>query len=117
MGDDNDSDQLPTSNVPIISSKYTVKERSWRTLWNRSPKHFLGDSSGMYWRERRLREGLYTDGNNVYESSYRYRDGRNGMHRLSTLEQYFDSKSVRDDKPKKEKILRRLRESAPDVVV
>ena len=30
----------------------------------------------MYWRERRLREGLYTDGKNVYEATYRYQDGR-----------------------------------------
>ena len=48
----------------------------------------------MYWRERRLRPGLYTDGQAVYESSYRYSDGRNGMYRKSTLQQYLDSNQV-----------------------
>jgi len=69
----------------------------------------------MYWRERRLRPGLYTDGNTVYESSYRYRDGRNGMRRLSTFQKYLSSRSV--DERQKSKILRRLREDAPDVVL
>lgn len=36
----------------------------------------MTDSSGMYWRERRLPSGLYTDGKTVYEASYRYDDGR-----------------------------------------
>ena len=47
-----------------------------RNMWNFSPKGFLTDSSGMYWRERRLSSGLYTDGKTVFESSYRYDDGR-----------------------------------------
>jgi hypothetical protein len=69
----------------------------------------------MYWRERRLRSGLYTDGSNVYESSYRYRDGRNGMHRVSAFDQYLASKSVGPDQ--KERILKRLKSDAPDVVL
>jgi len=69
----------------------------------------------MYWRERRLRPGLYTDGNTVYESSYRYRDGRNGMHRVSTFDKYLNSQSV--DKSQKQKILKRLKEDTPDVVL
>jgi hypothetical protein len=69
----------------------------------------------MYWRERRLEPGLYTDGASVYESSYRYSDGRNGMHRVSEFQQFLGSKSI---KPKqKENILKRLKEGAPDVVL
>lgn len=69
----------------------------------------------MYWRERRLRPGLYTDGNTVYEASYRYRDGRNGMRRLSTFDKYLSSKSISEKQ--KSKILRRLKEDTPDVVL
>lgn len=69
----------------------------------------------MYWRERRLRPGLYTDGNTVYEASYRYRDGRNGMRRLSPFDKYLSSKAV--DEKQKSKILRRLKEDTPDVVL
>jgi hypothetical protein len=69
----------------------------------------------MYWRERRLRPGLYTDGKSVYETSYRYRDGRNGMHRVSALQQYLESKSVKDEQ--KKNILKRLKEAEPDVVL
>jgi hypothetical protein len=86
-----------------------------RNLWNFSPKHVFSDSSGMYWRERRLRPGMYTDGNMVYETSYRYRDGRNGMHRLSSFDKYLSSKAI--DPSQKINILRRLKEDAPDVVL
>lgn len=77
----------------------------------------------MYWRERRLRDGLYTDGNTVYEASYRYRDGRNGMHKVSSLTQYFNSLNNKsflyDDDPAKikERILKRLKYDTPDVVL
>jgi hypothetical protein len=86
-----------------------------RNLWNRSPKHCLTDSSGMYWRERRLPSGLYTDGNTVYESSYRYRDGRNGMHRRSSYEQFLKSPSI--SIAQKNRIRRRLQHDVPDVVL
>eukprot|EP00531_Pseudo-nitzschia_arenysensis_P004585 CAMPEP_0116126416 /NCGR_PEP_ID=MMETSP0329-20121206/6321_1 /TAXON_ID=697910 /ORGANISM="Pseudo-nitzschia arenysensis, Strain B593" /LENGTH=280 /DNA_ID=CAMNT_0003620499 /DNA_START=79 /DNA_END=921 /DNA_ORIENTATION=- len=103
----------PTS-IPIVTSKYESK-RSIKNLFNFSPKHFFTDSSGAYWRERRLRPGMYTDGETVYESSYRYRDGRNGMHKVSTLKQFLASSSVaRKDK---EGILKKLKEAAPDVVL
>lgn len=69
----------------------------------------------MYWRERRVRPGLYTDGNTVYEASYRYRDGRNGMHRLSTFEKYLKSKAV--NQAQKDRILLRLKEDTPDIVL
>lgn len=69
----------------------------------------------MYWRERRLPSGLYSDGNTVYETSYRYRDGRNGMRRLSTLEQFMNSKTV--DSSFKQKAVRILEKPAPDIVL
>ena len=69
----------------------------------------------MYWRERRLRPGLYTDGVSVYESSYRYSDGRNGMHRVSGFQQFLSSKSVKEEQ--KQKILQRLKEAGPDIVL
>ncbi|KAG7347934.1 hypothetical protein IV203_016639 [Nitzschia inconspicua] len=101
--------------VPIVTSTYEVRERSWKNMWNFSPKHFFTDPSGAYWRERRLQPGLYTDGTSVYESSYRYRDGRNGMHRVSTLQQYLGSRSI--NSKQKEGILKKLRESEPDIVL
>ena len=69
----------------------------------------------MYWRERRLRPGMYTDGVSVYESSYRYRDGRNGMHRLSSFQQFLGSKSISSEE--KEKVIKRLKEDKPDIVL
>lgn len=86
-----------------------------RTLWNFSPKHFLTDSSGAYWRERRLPGGLYTDGNTVYESCYRYRDGRNGMRRIATYDQFMDSPAV--DPVLKENAKKNVNKPAPDIVL
>lgn len=74
-----------------IEVEYTVKERSWKTLWNFSPKSFFTDRSGMYWRQRRLSPGIYTDGEKVYETSYHYAEGRNGMKLISrNLNEYFE---------------------------
>lgn len=69
----------------------------------------------MYWRERRARPGLYTDGNAVYEASYRYRDGRNGMHRLSTFQKFLASKGI--NQKQKDTITKRLKEDTPDLVL
>jgi hypothetical protein len=87
----------------------------YRTLWNFSPRNFIGDSSGMYWRERRVRPGLYTDGETVYEATYRYRDGRNGMRYRSNLAQWLGSRSV--DENLKEKLVKRMEEKVPDLVL
>ena len=69
----------------------------------------------MYWRERRLRPGLYTDGDAVFEASYRYRDGRNGMVRKSTLAQFLASPQV--PTKQKERIVQRLETDTPDLVL
>lgn len=104
-----------TTNVPIVTTKYEARERSLKNLYNFSMKHFFTDSSGAYWRERRIRPGMYTDGESVYESSYRYRDGRNGMHKIGSLKQFLASSAV--DSKDKEKILKSLKQAAPDVVL
>lgn len=71
---------------PLIEPQYEIKKRSVLNLWNFSPKHFFTDSSGAFWRERRLSPGLYTDGNIVYEQKYRFSDGKNGMKPISRLD-------------------------------
>mmetsp|Transcript_52918 Transcript_52918/g.57447 ORF Transcript_52918/g.57447 Transcript_52918/m.57447 type:complete len:419 (+) Transcript_52918:28-1284(+) len=129
--------------VPIVTTKYEARERSWKTLWNFSPKHFFTDPSGAYWRERRIHSHdswwssdrsssglggtggsrsssgptLYTDGDNVYESSYRYRDGRNGMHYVSTLQQFLVSSQTGITDKQKQQVLKKLQSKAPDIVV
>jgi len=102
------------SGALVLEGKYTVKERSWKTLWNFNPLHVFTDSSGMYWRERRLTPGLYTDGRAVYESTYRYSDGKNGMRPVASLESYVRSGNM--GKEEREELERRLREEGPDVV-
>lgn len=103
------------TNVPVLKGQYSVKNRSWRTLWNFSPIRLFSDSSGMYWRERRLSPGLYTDGRTVFESAYDYSDGRNGMRPMSSLDAYLKSGGVKAEA--KTEVLRRLKEDGPDVVV
>mmetsp|Transcript_37603 Transcript_37603/g.55074 ORF Transcript_37603/g.55074 Transcript_37603/m.55074 type:complete len:347 (+) Transcript_37603:108-1148(+) len=100
---------------PVLEGKYLVRERSLRTLWNFNPKRFFTDSSGMFWRERRLSPGLYTDGRVVFEAAYRYKDGKNGMKPVSLLKQFLESPVVEDDV--KEKIMKRLKVDSPDVVI
>lgn len=95
-----------------MNSSYIYHQRN---LWNFSPKHFFTDSSGAFWRERRLPEGLYTDGKLVYESSYRYTDGKNGMKPISKLDALLRSKAIKSSI--KSKLLDRLQNEAPDVVI
>jgi len=110
-----DGGNTPMVSKPLIEGRYTVKERSWRTLWNRSPKHFFTDSSGAFWRDRRLNPGLYTDGRVVYESRYRYTDGKNGMKPIALLDSLLKSKSIK--KKVKVDLLKRLKDDSPDVVI
>ena len=86
-----------------------------RTLWNFSPKHFFTDSSGMYWRERRLRPGVYTDGTSVFETTYRYKDGRNGIRKVRTLNQFLQDATI--DQATKERLKKRIQKDPPDIVV
>lgn len=100
---------------PLVKAQYTMKERSWKTLWNFSPKRFFTTSSGSFWRERRINPGLYTDGNTVYESVYRYRDGKNGMKPIAKLSNFLSSPGFVEEKLK---VVERLKGGdEPDVVV
>jgi hypothetical protein len=102
---------------PYISSHFNSHLHSFRysNLWNFSPKHFFTDSSGAFWRERRLAPGLYTDGKLVYEQKYRYSDGKNGMKPISRLDALLRSKSIKDEV--KVDLLKRLEKDAPDIVI
>ena len=101
---------------PTIQCRYTVRERSWKNLWNVSLKHMFTDSSGMFWRERRFpSQQLFTDGQVVYESTYRYLDGRNGMHKVSSLSDFLRSRAV--DPKIKQSLLQRLAKDVPDLVL
>lgn len=100
---------------PLVKGQYTVKERSWKTLWNFSPKRMFTTSSGSFWRERRINPGLYTDGTTVYESVYRYRDGKNGMKPVAKLSNFLASPGLGYED--KMRVVERLKGGdEPDVV-
>lgn len=69
----------------------------------------------MYWRERRLRPGVFTDGTSVYETTYRYSDGRNGIRKVRSLDAFLDSTSI--DVKTKTKVQEALAKKFPDVVL
>lgn len=101
---------------PCVKAQYSIKERSWKTLWNFSPKRMLTLPSGSFWRERRIDPGLYTDGTTVYEAVYRYRDGKNGMKPVTKLSNFLSSPALGNEE--KMRIVERLKGGDnPDVVV
>jgi len=101
---------------PLVKAHYEVKERSWKTLWNFSPKRMFTTPSGSFWRERRINPGLYTDGTTVYESVYRYRDGKNGMKPVAKLSNFLASSGLGYEE--KMRVVDRLKGGdEPDVVV
>lgn len=101
---------------PCVKAQYLIKERSWKTLWNFSPKRMLTLPSGSFWRERRIDPGLYTDGTTVYEAVYRYRDGKNGMKPVTKLSNLLSSPGLGNEE--KLRIVERLKGGdIPDVVV
>jgi hypothetical protein len=101
---------------PSVTARYAIRERSWRTLWNFSPRRMLSAPSGSFWRERRVTPGLYTDGSTVYESVYRYRDGRNGMKPVAKLGTFLSSTGIGQEE--KMRIVERLKGGdEPDLVV
>jgi len=99
----------------LITGKYSVKKRNLWNIWNFNPKHFFTDSSGAFWRERRLSPGLYSDGLLVYESAYRYSDGKNGMKPIARLESLLESTLMQGSVGTK--LLKRFEEDSPDVVL
>ena len=101
---------------PSVTARYAIRERSWRTMWNFSPRRMLTAPSGSFWRERRVTPGLYTDGSTVYESVYRYRDGRNGMKPVAKLGTFLSSTGIGQEE--KMRIVERLKGGdEPDLVV
>lgn len=84
----------------------------FRNLWNFSPKHFFTDSSGHFWRERRLPTGIYTDGVEVCEIVYNYPGGRNGIRPLCLLQDYMKRNAT--DVDSKEKVVVQLRKQNED---
>ncbi|KAL3815602.1 hypothetical protein ACHAXA_007134 [Cyclostephanos tholiformis] len=101
---------------PRVKAHYAIRERSWRTMWNFSPRRMLTTPSGSFWRERRVTPGLYTDGSTVYESVYRFRDGKNGMKPVAKLGSFLSSPAIGQEE--KMRILERLKgRDEPDLVV
>jgi len=101
---------------PLIKAQYMVKERSWKSLWNFSLRRMFTTSSGSFWRERRINPGMYTDGTTVYESVYRYRDGKNGMKPVAKLSNFLASPGMGVEE--KMRVVERLKGGdKPDVVV
>ncbi|KAL7439388.1 hypothetical protein ACHAXM_006640 [Skeletonema potamos] len=101
---------------PLIKGNYFVKERSWKNLWNFSPTRMFKSPSGSFWRERRISPGLYTDGIKVYESVYRYRDGKNGLKPVAKLSDFLASPGLGYEE--KMKVVERLKGGdEPDLVV
>lgn len=101
---------------PLVKAQYVVKERSLKTLWNFSPRRMFTSPSGSFWRERRVNPGLYTDGTNVFESVYRYRDGKNGMKPVGKLSSFLESPGLGYEE--KMRVVDRLKGGdEPDLVV
>ncbi|KAL9189757.1 hypothetical protein ACHAXT_009432 [Thalassiosira profunda] len=116
-GEDVDTEEGETPGMkPLVKGQYAVKERSWKTLWNFSPKRMFTAPSGSFWRERRINPGLYTDGTTVYETVYRYRDGKNGMKPVAKLSNFLSSPGMGYEE--KMRVVERLKGGdEPDVVI
>lgn len=65
----------------------------------------------MYWRDRRVRPGVFTDGATVYETAYRYKDGKNGIRALGPLDSFLE-----ENPEEKNKILKKIEVGNPDLV-
>lgn len=110
----------PQTGKIVVNPVYTARPRNLFTLWNVNPiKALFLDRSGHKNRERRIPGGIYTDGAKVYQSSYDFHYGRNGMKLLSNnLGKYLNETTLfsREKAEKfKEKLLQERK--SPDVVV
>ncbi len=104
----------------IVHPVYTARPRNLFTLWNLNPiKALFLDRSGHKYRERRIPGGIYTDGAKVYEASYDFHYGRNGMKIISSsLGSFLNETTMftwEQAEKLKEKLL--LKRKSPDVVV
>lgn len=103
-----------------IKPTYSLRKKSILNAFNFAPKQFLTDKSGMKTRERRIKPGLYTDGESVYEGTYDYRKGKNVMRKYnspmasSDLKEYLKT-NMGDGQV--EKLMSRIAEEQPDIVI
>ena len=108
----------PETGRVLIKPTYSIRTKSPLNLWNFRPKQFLTDKSGMKTRERRMKAGVYTDGENIYEATYDYRKGKNVMKKVQSespgLSEY--SKSNMSDKQVQD-LMSRMSKDQPDIVL
>ena len=119
-GEDAAAEEEHAGVQPSVRAKYFLKERSlWKNLNNFSPRRMFSTPSGSFWRERRITPGIYTDGTTVYESVYRYRDGKNGMKPVAKMSMFLESpRALGLGAEEKMDIVARLKNGdPPDVVV
>lgn len=99
----------------LVKPDYSVRKKSPMNLWNFRPVQFLTDKSGMKTRERRIKPGLYTDGEHVFEGSYDYLQGKNVMRKYESFEGYARSKHM--DQQALERLQSRMATDQPDLVI
>mmetsp|Transcript_43184 Transcript_43184/g.43789 ORF Transcript_43184/g.43789 Transcript_43184/m.43789 type:complete len:133 (-) Transcript_43184:225-623(-) len=78
----------------VVPPTYWVVPRNILNLWNINPLIFFTDRSGHSQREKRVRDGIYTYGETMYQASYDYVHGRNGMKPLPHTKNEKTSKAV-----------------------
>lgn len=102
----------------LIKPTYSLRAKSPFNLWNFRPKQFLTDKSGMKSRERRMKAGVYTDGEYVYEATYDYRKGKNVMRKVRSGSAEFSeyAKSNMSEKQVHD-LTARMSEDQPDIVL
>jgi hypothetical protein len=100
-----------------VDAIYSARPRSPLTFWNANPIKYFTDRSGHKERERRIPNGIYTDGEKVYESSYDYHFGRNGMKVISNNFSKFMKSTKLFSAEEKPKVEEKLTKKSPDVVI
>ena len=104
----------------IVNPVYTARPRNLFTLWNVNPiKALFLDRSGHKYRERRIPGGIYTDGAKVYQASYDFHYGRNGMKLLSNNLGKYLNETTLFSREKAEKFTEKILQErkSPDIVV
>jgi len=126
--DDSESSDQGTM---VVSPTYRVAPRNILNLWNANPLTFFTDRSGHSRREKRVRDGIYTDGETMYRASYDYVHGRNGMKPLPRgeneksskaegeleLMEYLKTNSMALGSEEKWNVMEKLSRGEPDVVL
>jgi len=112
------STETDSSGAVFVEPVYSIRQRNWRTLWNFNPLNYLTQRSGMYWREKRLpRQGLYTDGKSLFQSTYRYTEGKNGMKPIANLDFQAFLQKWNVPQSQKDSLQYKLDYESPDIVL